>query len=213
MQTKLSDSLSLSVYPADSTRGAAGGPDRGGLQGDTTRPALRHTRATLDSDAAAGIPGEACSQRVNASFPLTRSGGRSWDREASHAMEVCSQRVGCEQRVAHMHRQKSGLRSFCRWGVANRGCELGALRPSPAGLKAASVARSNSTVTQIEAVPGPSLLPGRVHLTHLVRVRGRARARLRARIRVRVRALLHLTTCQGIGPCVASRPARKVLPS
>jgi hypothetical protein len=84
-------------------------------------------------------------------------------------MEVCSQRVGCEQRVAHMHRQKSGLESFCRWGVANRGCELGALRPSPAGLKAASVARSNSTVTQIEAVPGPSLLPGRVHLTHVSR--------------------------------------------
>ena len=34
-----------------------------------------------------------------------------------------------------------------------------------------SAARSNSTVTQIEAVPGPSLFPGRVHLTHLVRVR------------------------------------------
>ena len=118
--------LSLSLYPADSTRGICS-------------QRVRHTRATLGSDAAAGTPGEACSQRVNASFPLTRSGGRSWDREASHAMEVCSQRVGCEQRVAHMHRQKSGLRSFCRWGVANRGCELGALRPSPAGLKAASV--------------------------------------------------------------------------
>ena len=122
----LSLSLSLSLYPADSTRGICS-------------QRVRHTRATLGSDAAAGTPGEACSQRVNASFPLTRSGGRSWDREASHAMEVCSQRVGCEQRVAHMHRQKSGLRSFCRWGVANRGCELGALRPSPAGLKAASV--------------------------------------------------------------------------
>ena len=122
----LSLSLSLSLYPADSTRGICS-------------QRVRHTRATLGSDAAAGTPGEACSQRVNASYSLTRSGGRSWDREASHAMEVCSQRVGCEQRVAHMHRQKSGLRSFCRWGVANRGCELGALRPSPAGLKAASV--------------------------------------------------------------------------
>ena len=30
----------------------------------------------------------------------------------------------------------------CRRGVANRGCEFGALRPSPAGLKAASAAFS-----------------------------------------------------------------------
>jgi hypothetical protein len=45
--------------------------------------------------------------------------------------------------VAHMHRQKSGLRSFCRLaGTASRGCEFGASRPSPAGFKAASACRA-----------------------------------------------------------------------
>ena len=235
---------------------------------------VRHTRATLGSDAAAGVQFQG-KHAANASYPLTRhgaagprrqSGSRSlaW-RYAANASDASR----CEQRAAHMHRQKSGLRSFCRWGFANRGCELGSLRPSPAGLKAASVwlvkrgngrlwrrlargpeavaghsvgqslpwerrasqsfevrpeeareltsgtaraairtccsaVRSNSTVTQIEAVPGPSLFPGRVHLTHLVRVRVRVRfrfrfrfrfrLRFRVRVRARVRALLHLTT-------------------
>ena len=41
-------------------------------------------------------------------------------------------------RAAHMHRQKSALRGFCPMGCAKRGCEFGALRPSPAGFMAAS---------------------------------------------------------------------------
>ena len=88
MQTTLSDSLSLSPL----SRSLSGSQHRG----RPTRPA-HASNAWLRRSGRSTVPGEACSQRVLPAH-TTRS-GRTQETVGIEEprMEVCSQRVGCEQ--------------------------------------------------------------------------------------------------------------------